>query len=156
MAVRTAYVGTQSPGQILTSANFTKLPGGWIGYAQVTSDQGSLTTATDLTSLTVTVTAGTSRRLKITGHASFYDSSTTGAQFRIDEDSTQIQRRDFPCPSASAGIGATVIAVAAPSAGSHVYNLKAGRGVGSAGTVTMVATATVPAFILVEDIGPSA
>ena len=57
MAVRTAYAPVAST--VLTAANLAKLPGGWIGDAQVTANQTGITTATDLTGLTVAVTAGT-------------------------------------------------------------------------------------------------
>lgn len=46
MASRTGYVGLQEDGAVVTEANFDRLPGGWIGYATVTADQGSITTLT--------------------------------------------------------------------------------------------------------------
>ncbi len=45
-----------------------------------------------------------------------------------------------------------VIAVIQPTAAAHTYKLQLGRSVGT-GTATANAAATIPAFILVEDIG---
>ena len=49
MAVRTAYAPVAA--SVLTAANLAKVAGGWIGYNEVTANQGSISTTVDLTSL---------------------------------------------------------------------------------------------------------
>lgn len=154
MAVRTSYVGTEAVGDVLTKANFDKLPGGWIGYVEVTANQTGITTAAvALTGVTVTVTAGTTRRLKITGHAEFAETVATVAvvDLLIYEDGVQVGRGKLGDPAAQSE-SADAVAIRTPSAGAHTYALFA---ITNAGTVSMVAAATAPAFILVEDIGPA-
>ena len=66
MAVRTAYDAVA--GSTLTAANLDRYPGGWIGYAEATTGQTGISGAADLTSLSVTVTVGTSRRILAEGY----------------------------------------------------------------------------------------
>lgn len=126
---------------------------GTLGYAQVTSNQASITTEVDLTSLTVTVTVTSGHRIKITGQALFtIDTANRGAAIAIKESTTQLNQGNAWASEAGFGVTVKAEAVLTPSAGSHTYKLTAQRG-GSTGTLTMVAGATNPAFILVEDIG---
>src|SRR5437773_562988 len=63
---------------------------GSAAYAQVTANQGTFTALTDLTSLTVTVTIGAGRRIKITGYAGLGSSVANDyMQILIREGSTQ-------------------------------------------------------------------
>lgn len=156
MAVRTAYPGTESVGDVLTKANFDKLPGGTIGYAQVTSGQSSITTVVDLTSLTVGVTVGASRLILIQAQCEV--ASTISAdicQLSIQESSTVLTRSLIVAPASAANATmACSIYLVAPSTGSHTYKLTMQRAAGT-GTLTMGASATSPAYILVHDMGPS-
>lgn len=155
MPVRTAYVGTQVPGDVLTAANFTKVPGGWLGYAEVTADQTAITTIVDLTGLSVAVTAGADRRLKITG--SCHAASPTAADevdLYIREGSTTLQQRVLTVGTAGRIYALHAIAIVTPTAGAHTYKLSMARTAG-AGSAFMGAGALYPAFILVEDIGPA-
>lgn len=153
MTYRQTYPGTQAAGDVLTSANFSRLPGGWTGYAEVTAAQTGITTVTDLTSLSVTIGVGTGRRIRITGHAevtrTVADGLTVG---RIAEGATQL---GCWCVSFEGSYdlaeGSVVIA---PTAGTHTYKLTLERSSGT-GTVGISAGTTDPAFILVEDIGPA-
>lgn len=157
MASRVAYPGTESPGDILTQANFDLLPGGWIGYAEVTADQTGITTVADLTGLGETVTVNASRRIKIEGWINISSSDVSDElQFRIVEGATQIQRAEWVLtPTANVATWAYVAAVIAPSAGSHSYKLQAGRGGASAGTFALSASGTLLSSILITDIGPA-
>jgi len=155
MAVRTAYVGTQSAGDTLSSANFTKLPGGWIGYAEVTADQTGISTGpTDLTSLTVTVTAGSSRRIRVTGYGRVIQQTSASApQILIRDGSNNIlQAAILNLASGSTAILCPSV-VLTPSSGSNTYKLS---GSVAAGTMDLEASSIQPAWILVEDLGPSA
>ena len=154
MAVRTAYVGTQVAGDVLTAANFTKLPGGWIGDASVTANQTGITTVADLTNLTVAVTAGSSRRLRITAQAIITRTVNDGyVLMSIKEGATVLQQIQIH-PVSTDGDTKSGSVTVTPSSGSHTYKLTLERGSGT-GTVGIAANASAPAFILVEDIGPS-
>jgi hypothetical protein len=127
------------------------------GYAQVTTNQTNISGAgVDLTGLSVTVTVGTSRRIKITGYGQM-DNEVVGANFlgiRIQESTTVLGE-------ALVGVGnsgtdqqfATLnpIVIITPSAGLHTYKLLGFASTGAANILR--ASATNPAFILVEDIG---
>jgi hypothetical protein len=129
---------------------------GVLGYAQVVASQTGITTEVDLTGLSVAVTAGTSRRIRISyalrtvGSAI---SSTVGVT--IKEGGTALQE-GFILNNAGAGIpqnGSDSIVIT-PSAGAHTYKLTMALAAGS-GTVDLHATAARVAYILVEDIGPA-
>lgn len=124
--------------------------GGWIGYAEVTANQGSITAEVDLTSLTVAVTAGTGRRIRISAQALF-SSSVAGDRvaFRIKEGGTTLMTGQL-VPVGDETFPFSV--VIAPTPGAHTYKLTAQRLSGT-GNVSMNAGADAPAFILVEDIG---
>lgn len=128
--------------------------GGQLGYAQVTADQ-TFTVAADATGLSVNVTVGTGRRIKITSQT-LWDNENAGANmvfWRIQEGGTVIQQADVPlaangangelCSSASS-------IVISPTAGAHTYKIAMAANLFN---VVLRAGATVPAFILVEDIG---
>lgn len=154
MAVRTAYPGTQAVGDVLTSANFTRLPGGWIGDVSVTANQTGITTVTDLTSLTLTVTAGTSRRLYIEAQAIVTRTVNDGySLLSIKEGATTLQQIQIHSASTD---GDTVYGnvTVTPTSGSHTYKLTLERGSGT-GTTGIAANASAPAFIRITDIGPA-
>lgn len=129
--------------------------GGQVAYAQAVANQGAITAEVDLTNCTVTLTPATGRRYKITGYC---QASSTGAadQFamKILQDGTQITDISGGNAGATANQGSTMFGavVLTPTASSHTYKLSLRRVTG-AGTVTMGAAATAPAYILVEDIG---
>ena len=124
-----------------------------VAYADDVDGQvGVSTTTVDLTELTVTFTAIAGRQYKITGHVWIW-STTAGTPAFVALSITD---------GADAGVGLTyshvasgfaatthVEAVVTPGAGSVTYKLRAST---NSGTVTMSATSTAPAFILVEDI----
>lgn len=119
-----------------------------LGHASVTSAQNGFSSGADLTGLSVTVTAPTSRGIKITAYAPFVASSTGNVILLIKEGSTTLNSYSTHISTASRQAGAIAIAfIAAPTAGSHTYKLTSDH---SAGTVNMNASATNPAFILVE------
>lgn len=154
MTVRTAFTGTASPGDVFTAENTDDLPGGWIGYAEVTGNQTSITTEANLTSLTVTVTTNTSRRIKISGKCEMSSTQLGDAMtLNIKESTTVLQRAVKQAFGAGQSQTLTAACVLTPSAGSHTYFLSASCSGG--GTGQMNAAATYPAFILCEDLGPA-
>jgi hypothetical protein len=153
VAVRTAYAPVAAT--VLTAANLAKLPGGWIGYVETSTPQSSITANVDLTSLTLTVTVGTSRRIRITGYVPVSQSSATGlGEVDIYESGTLLAR-DYTRLDSTASLQFAVlkpVIVLTPSSGSHTYKLTASV---SAGTMSTNPAATNPCHFTVEDIGPS-
>lgn len=152
MTVRTAYVPVA--GTAITAANHIKFPGGWIGYAEVTANQASLEAGVDLTSLTVAVTVGTSRRIRITAYAAL-QGSVDGNLARLDiKESATILGSAQGSLTTSGNVAFHPAIVLTPSSGAHTYKLTATRSAG-VGTLSLNASATNIAYILVEDIGPA-
>lgn len=135
------------------------LPWGVMAYAEVVADQAGISTLADLTGLSVTFTAAANRRLRISGEGLVTCSAEElmvgyirdGAGTQLGRWCQQWQRAG----SAGTGQKAAGSVVESPSAGSVTYKLSLERNTGAAGTVTLQAGATHPAFILVEDLGPA-
>lgn len=135
------------------------VPRGTVGYAQQVNDQGGFTgPAADITyggsPLSVTFTAVAGRRYKITADC-FMTSTVAGdlAAIQItNAANSQLQSAQVAVPTGLYSLKAHAELIAIPGAGSVTYKVRAYRAAGS-GTVTVVASAAYPAFILVEDIG---
>lgn len=126
---------------------------GTLGYAQVTASQGSITTEVDLTGLAVTVTVAAGRRIRISGYGLFQSTVTDDVcELRIKEGATLLNLWTGTVRPANINKTADAHVILTPSTGSHTYKLTAIRNSGT-GTVTFGAAATLPAYILVEDIG---
>lgn len=168
MPVRTAYAGTALTGDVYTAANHARMPGGWIGYAQVTAtqaladaDSGGL--ETDLTGLSVAVTVGTNRRIRVTGSGILTLDDPLGNPAvlgYIKEGATYLGRWASWDLNAASGLifdRATMSfersVILTPTAGAHTYKLSAWATAGA--DILLGASATIPAFILVEDLGPA-
>lgn len=149
------FPGEIITGELVSAAGLNSLPGGVLGYAQVTSNQGSITSEVDLTGLSVTVDVAATRRIRVSAHALWTsDTTNDGVGMEIKESTTRLQalRGIIALGGESVTLhGATVLT---PSSGSHTYKLT-GLRVSGSGTTQMTASATVPAFILVEDLGPA-
>lgn len=132
---------------------------GWgrIAGALATSNQGSITTVVDLTSLTVTFTAVANRIYEITGEVTMASTIATDvvAVVIADGSNTQVQKRSAAIGIANVGASASASVEVTPSAGSVTYKLRGLRDSGT-GTVTAVALANQPNLIRVKDIGPAA
>jgi hypothetical protein len=127
------------------------LPRGVLGYAQITSNLTPITTETDLTGLTTTVTVGTSRRIKITSLGLLQvDTAAAPVELISSEGATQLQTVGVSNPKVTSYDTLGGVVILSPSSGSHTYKLRAKC---AGGTATLIAGATYPAFILVEDIG---
>ena len=127
-----------------------------LGYAQVTANQTGIgTAATDLTGLAVTVTVPYAQhRVKITGFCGWSSaSSAVLAILNIQEGATVFQQVASQNAAASTNMGVTAQAVIIPTAASHTYKLALSISAGT--SPQMLAGATFPAFILVEDLGPA-
>lgn len=125
---------------------------GTMGYASTTTAQtGISSTPTDLTSLSVTFTAVTGRRYKIS--ASVRVIQNVGAANNTlsitDGSNVEVGKSLLSVPGGSNGFH-TPIAVVTPTSGSVTYKLRLST---SADNTQTSPAATAPAFILVEDIG---
>lgn len=125
-------------------------PRGRLGYAPKTASQLAIpTTVTDLTSLSIAVTVGTSRRIRISAFCQFNHDNSNWVALLIRESSTTLATSQN-----NAGAGEyrshALSVVLTPSSGSHTYKLSAQC---SVGTAALIASSTQPAYILVEDIG---
>lgn len=149
-----AYVNGSLETVATHNSDIALLPKGKMGYAQVTANQGSITTVVDLTSLTLTFTALASRYYKVTGFG-LIQSTVADDMFTVtitDSGGTQLQQASIQLRVANVTQMFIVQYVVQPGAGSKTYKLRAARASGS-GTGTLTAAATFPAFILAEDIG---
>lgn len=135
----------------LTSSTNT-FPSTTLGYAEITTGQGSITTLVDITGLSVTVTTNGSRRIKITGYTPGILSTVAGdsAYSAIYEGSTRLNFSGTGwIGSGALEQGTTVLWSGVPTSGSHTYKISCARYSGT-GVVTFDAGAGAPAFILVE------
>ncbi len=122
--------------------------------APVTANQGTFTAQTDLTGLAATITAAQAngRRIRVSCQVNLQSSIAADDVFlNIMEGATILQQINFDCPRANfpyVGLSAVILT---PTNAAHTYKLSAARNAGS-GNITMAASATNPAYILVEDI----
>lgn len=125
------------------------------GYAQVTADQTGISTEADVTSLTITWTAVSTRRYRITGHLLVQQLTSTGAATAkiTDGSGTEIQRighrASFAANDVDMWEGSSV---ETGLSGSITRKIRAAT---SAGTLSALASSSRPNYILVEDIGPA-
>ena len=133
-------------------ARLDALPRGILGYAEVTANQLNVTSEVDLTGLSVTVTAGTSRRLKVTVQGEYRTAASNDAGLVNIKESTTILGRARLNPGAAVHNTFHASTVIAPSAGSHTYKATMVLTAGS-GDLDLIAASGSAAFILVEDIG---
>ena len=140
--------------EFVTAADPAVIPLGTLGYAQAVANQTGITTEQNLTGLSVTVTVGTARRIRVSVEISLASSAANDiVALKIKEGGTVLQERDRHFGSVAGGTNSTAASVVlTPTAGEHTYNATLVRAAGS-GTINTVASATRPAFIIVEDIG---
>ena len=147
-------VSAFTAGDVLTAANMNLLPRGEMGYAQRTTDQGGITTVTDVTSLSVTWTAVSSRRYKITAQAGLLSSVLDDvASIWITDAANAKQATAYVLVrTVSFGVQTNTSKIVTGLSGSTTWKVRAERIAGT-GSISVVSGATFPSFILVEDIG---
>jgi hypothetical protein len=134
-------------------------PLGEIGYAQDLVGVTGISAATPgVDILSVPVTVGANRRLKLTFFVPSITGSVTGDRFTayLAEGATllnnSIRRIQF---GSNAETGYLVQAMVSPTAGAHTYKATVGRVSGGTGVVGVNAAANAPIFLSVEDVGPA-
>jgi ribosomal protein S6E (S10) len=155
LASRTAWAGTATT-EVFDVADANSLPGGWIGYAETTSTQTGITGETDLTGLSQAVTVNSSRRIKIIGYLPNVAASAGSgnrSRLRIKEGSTVLQDIAYMHTGTGNEGPAKAMVVLTPSSGSHTYKLSLQAQ--DTGNTNQNADSDSPAFILIEDMGPS-
>lgn len=124
-----------------------------LGYAEVASTQGSITTVeTDLTGFTTTFTADGNRKLEVDIDIHMY-STVAGDFYRLflKEGATVLHQYEgrFQTASGQEHFSFKHITASAPSAGSHTYKLSLVRSSGS-GTLNTFPSADRRDFIAVK------
>ena len=129
------------------------IAGGWIGYVSHNADQ-TVTTETNLTNLSVTVTVNTGRRIKISFDGAYAMSSGAGnrARFSVKEGATVLKARLFA--AATNGTEAASFWFSfTPTPGTHTYNVTLASEDGGNAVLKASNTFGQYAELLVEDIG---
>lgn len=126
---------------------------GVVATATKTSQQGSITSVTDVTSLSVTFTAVTGRRYRLSFQGQVYSSgSGDTVQVQITDSTNAVQNFGIALANSGYSKSIRVDAYVTPSAGSVTYKVRALRHTGS-GTVGIDCGSTYPAFLVAEDVG---
>jgi hypothetical protein len=126
--------------------------GGTLGYAQATSAQTGITTNVDLTSLSVTVTVGAGRRIRVSfAYGAANTVADNGTAVLLKEGANALMSSVVLHGNATVAGTNSGAAILTPSAGNHTYKLTAQNYVGGISSIT--SSATSPSWILVEDIG---
>ena len=147
-------------GAILTAAQMNALPFGNVALATSTSSYTLTTSSAIATGMTVTFTAIANRNYKVTYYepqvqTAFGLSSFCNAEIRLTNAAgTRLQNGIFQNLSSSCNGSLTPIYVGTFSAGSVTL---VGCGIVSStnGTPQFVRSATAPAILVVEDMGPA-
>lgn len=133
-----------------TPATASTAPSSTLAYNEKVSNQSAAAQA-DLTGLTATVTVAAGRRIRVSAKGLFTTSSNyLSVGMKIMEGATELAKMTLPTETAADGVSVTPSVVLSPSAGTHTYKIAAYMI--AAGTWTLQASATNPAYILVEDI----
>lgn len=129
--------------------------GGQLGYSEAVVNAGPTSGTTELTLFTVIATIGTGRRVRIS-HFEPNNIGTAGADnfsFRIREDGNNRQDITYQVVAGNTQTRTAInTVILTPTAGSHTYTATVTRTSGT-GTLTPTRSATVVAFLVVEDIG---
>jgi hypothetical protein len=152
----------------ITNANITALAGlargsnwnvawGAVGYAEITANSAGFTgTLTDISGLSVTWPAISSRRYKTTIQTPVQSTVANDVPIISITDASNTQKQQTATPIALVGIAVwqTSTLVETGVSGSTTRKVRGQRAIGS-GTLTILANSAYPAFVLVEDIGPA-
>jgi hypothetical protein len=146
--------GGFTAGDVLAAADMNGLPAGVIDYKERTTNQTGITTVADLTGLSISFTAVANRRYRVTGDVGGGFTSTSDVFLLYITDGSNNVKQKSSNSFISSEVRRTFVSIVlVPGAGSVTYKLRGESTFGNACQVS--ASATAPAFFIVEDIGPS-
>jgi hypothetical protein len=130
-----------------------RLPWGIMGYAQATANQGGIgSTATDVTGVSVSFTANSTRYYRTTFYCFAVVQSTANSfpivQVTDGSNNQKGQAANYLAVGEQAHYNVSVV-----ETGLSGTQTRKARGLVAAGSMLLAATATSPMFIVVEDIG---
>lgn len=129
------------------------LAGGWIGYSRLEAPTAGV--QAEQVVMQITVTVGTARRIRVLWQGSVAGTTSgTRARVCIKEGSIVLQSRERLCARIGTGEALTASVHLKPSAGVHTYSVTLDRESGK-GLVSILADASSPAELVVEDLGAS-
>lgn len=128
------------------------MPWGLVARAvKVANEGGFPTSATDISGLSLTFTANGGRWLKLSGYLMCFQSVASAPVCTITDGANVVLQQQNLAPD-TAPQAVNLFTVIAPGAGSYTVKMRMNAGTGS--TVTVLGSATFPATLLVEDVGP--
>lgn len=143
---------TFSPGDVLTAAQMNRLPWGIMATASKTSNQTGISTVTDITSLSVTFTAVSTRYYRTTIYSLVRQNTGAGTSVIQITDGSNVQKTEGDFYLAAPGTFGT-LCVQCIETGLSGSTTRKGRATTASNTMDVIASSTFPAFILVEDLG---
>lgn len=143
---------TFSAGAILTAAQMNRLPWGIVGYASKTTSQTGILAEADVTGLSVTWTAVSTRYYRTSVFIPYVAQATSAGYpaVKITDGSNSLKQSGTFLFDAGQIAPASVSFVETGISGSVTRKIRATT---NAGTMEVTCAATYPAFILVEDLG---
>lgn len=157
MTTRNTAVGSKSSSDFLTAANYNDGAGGQIGKASITTNQTGITTAVDVTNLTLTLTPNASRTIEIAWQFTAV-SNTSGDNciLNVVKDGSIIDFFQYGASTVDNLVcvsGRTIDQN--PTNASHTYKLNFGRTGSSGGTWTIKGANPGRGWLWVYDVGPN-
>jgi len=148
-------LGAEPSGTYATlAARLNALPRGLVASASVNTSQGSITTVTNLTGLSVSFTAATDRKYRVTATVEILDSASSSVYVLAVKDGAFTVHRSTGVNGHTGSVTNTIVSPPIFSyPGSRTWRLTLER-VSGTGTLSTTPSATYPAHITVEDIGP--
>jgi hypothetical protein len=127
------------------------VPAGTLGYAAVTASQTGITTITDLTGLSVTVTVVSGRRIEVRGYVRVAQNTSNGLNTLSIREGTTVLAQANESITAGSYHQYNMSVILQPTAGVHTYTLSLAT---TAGTTDLTSSgSTDPAYVVAEDIG---
>lgn len=126
--------------------------------AEVTTDQGNITSEVDLTGLSVTISVPANRYVHLKGRIQWFSSLSGSRGFlMLKEGTTDLQyasgSNTGTSANASTAFSLTIDRTLVPSAGQHTYRLAMLNATPDGGVLTMRATTERVAYLQAEDMG---
>ena len=146
---------TFTAGDILTADQMNRLPWGVMGYGSATSNQTGISTVADVTGLTATFTANSTRYYRTTVYvANLVQITSNGyATLTITDGSNNQKQAGTMYKVVANGNGEAPMAIVLIETGLSGSTTRKARLATSAGTVETRASSSQPALIVIEDIG---